>query len=292
MKTLQQVEPRIDLNRLAGDASTVCIITGPGSYYLSADLTGAAAKDTIRVGSAGRVTIDLNGFALTNTGSGRSSILLPSANDAVTIYNGTILASGAGTKAIAGAGTRVVCRDLQIVAGKSKAIELGDECVILRCQISNGSGLSAGLRCSMRETRVTGTADFEITLGDEAAVEDGVFSMGDVQENSNISGCTVLGAQIGGILSQAANVSVSRCTLSGNKGGGISLLSGTVFDCDVAGTTSGAVSWSSSDRSFRTTAWKAAMEPASRSRPVAITGSTTTTSPTTCAASTSTPRGT
>src|SRR3954468_16071338 len=67
-KTLQQVEPRTDINLLAGDATAVAIITGPGSYYLTADLAGVAGKDTIRVTGGGRVTIDLNGFALTSTG--------------------------------------------------------------------------------------------------------------------------------------------------------------------------------------------------------------------------------
>ncbi|MFL6531382.1 MAG: hypothetical protein ACJ8KX_13000, partial [Chthoniobacterales bacterium] len=74
MKSLDQIEPRTDLKTLSGDANGVVVISNPGSYYLSSNLAGAAGKDTIRVTSTATVTIDLNGFALTGTGSGRSAI--------------------------------------------------------------------------------------------------------------------------------------------------------------------------------------------------------------------------
>src|SRR4051812_31266360 len=75
MKSLDQVAPRIDINSLSGDGTAVAIITSAGSYYLTGNLAGAAGKETIRVASSAGVTIDLNGFALTATGSGRTAIL-------------------------------------------------------------------------------------------------------------------------------------------------------------------------------------------------------------------------
>ena len=44
MKTLDQVEARTDLNKLAGDATAVRVITSPGSYYLTANLEGAVRE--------------------------------------------------------------------------------------------------------------------------------------------------------------------------------------------------------------------------------------------------------
>ena len=171
MKTLQQVEARTDLNSLAGDAATICIITAPGSYYLTADLVGAAGKDTIRVATAGRVTIDLNGFALTSTGTGRTAILLQPANDAVVIRNGIILAGGTGTVAVGGSGNQVTCEDLNIVSSTTVAIQLGDNAVVVRCRVTQG-GISLGLNSVVRETRVEAATvqNVSISLGDDGQV--------------------------------------------------------------------------------------------------------------------------
>ncbi len=56
MKTLAQIEPRIPISSLP------ITITNPGSYYLTANLTGGSGNG-ITVSSSG-VTIDLNGFTL------------------------------------------------------------------------------------------------------------------------------------------------------------------------------------------------------------------------------------
>lgn len=171
MKTLDQVEARTDLNKLAGDATAVAVISGPGSYYLTADLSGAGGKDTVRVATAGRVTIDLNGFALNSTASGRSAILLPAANDAVVIRNGTILAAGSATSAaVGGAGTNVTCEELRILSAGGQAIQLGDNGSVLRCRLSRG-GIVIGANGVLRDTRVESSIDnVSINLGNAAQV--------------------------------------------------------------------------------------------------------------------------
>src|SRR3982751_1277276 len=85
MKTLDQMEPRIDINKLIGDGTTVAIINAPGSYFLSANLAGAAGKDIIRVTGTGRVTIDLRGFALTGPAIDRTAIVVPATNESIVI---------------------------------------------------------------------------------------------------------------------------------------------------------------------------------------------------------------
>src|SRR5262245_41419785 len=69
MKTLDQIEPRIDVAKLSGDANSQAIITNAGSYYLSTNL--AVSKTIgITIAAAG-VTLDLNGFEIARvSGSG------------------------------------------------------------------------------------------------------------------------------------------------------------------------------------------------------------------------------
>src|SRR5262245_30779521 len=57
MKTLAQIEPRTPIGTLP------FTIQSPGAYYLTTNLTGAAASHGISV-AASDVTIDLNGFTL------------------------------------------------------------------------------------------------------------------------------------------------------------------------------------------------------------------------------------
>src|SRR5205085_4982564 len=73
-KTLQQVEPRIDLqNAPAGavdssNANYQFIINQSGSYYLSANL-GVTKTNGIQINAEG-VTLDLNGFTISRASAG------------------------------------------------------------------------------------------------------------------------------------------------------------------------------------------------------------------------------
>ena len=62
-KTLDQLEPRIAVQSLAGDATAQFVITQPGSYYLTGNVTGVVAKAAIAI-VATNVSLDLRGFAL------------------------------------------------------------------------------------------------------------------------------------------------------------------------------------------------------------------------------------
>lgn len=87
MKRLDQIEPRIDLATLAGDETAQIVIAQPGSYYLSANLTGVAGKHGIRVASS-NVVIDLHGFQLGGTSESLNGI---QGNDQrITVRNGRV----------------------------------------------------------------------------------------------------------------------------------------------------------------------------------------------------------
>ena len=70
-KTLDEVEPRIPIQSLAGNAGNMYIIDEPGSYYLTGDVDVPADTNGIKV-AASFVTIDLMGFTLTGSYSGTS----------------------------------------------------------------------------------------------------------------------------------------------------------------------------------------------------------------------------
>lgn len=62
-KTLVEVEPRRNVNALAGSAEAVHVISEPGSYVLTANVVGQAGKHGILILASG-VSLDLNGFEL------------------------------------------------------------------------------------------------------------------------------------------------------------------------------------------------------------------------------------
>jgi hypothetical protein len=87
MKTLQQVEPRIDIATVAGNASYHHVITSSGSYYLSDNLITTKISG-IYVG-ASNVTIDLNGFSISKALGTGAGVFVTSLSDGLTIRNGS-----------------------------------------------------------------------------------------------------------------------------------------------------------------------------------------------------------
>jgi len=89
MKSLAQIEPRTDIMTVPGDISNLHIITNPGAYYLTTNLTLALGKYGISV-RADNVSIDLNGFAVIGVPSSVSGIIVPNTQTNLVVRNGTI----------------------------------------------------------------------------------------------------------------------------------------------------------------------------------------------------------
>lgn len=92
MKTLDAIEPRIDIRTLSGNAAALHVITQPGSYYLTRSIVGVSGKGGIRIASDD-VTIDLNGYTLQGVPGSIDGIeigdsIVPINN--VTIRNGVV----------------------------------------------------------------------------------------------------------------------------------------------------------------------------------------------------------
>ncbi len=90
LKTLDEVEPRVPVNALAGDADSVHLIDQPGSYYLTADVQGEMGKHGIEVTADG-VTIDLRGFSLSGVDGSLDGITLDGGISNVHIHGGSII---------------------------------------------------------------------------------------------------------------------------------------------------------------------------------------------------------
>lgn len=94
MKTLAQIEPRIDVLTLGTEPPYT--INQPGSYYLSANMITASGGNAISI-QAENVTLDLNGFTISSPPGGSPVNCISSFFPAV-IKNGFIKGSGVATE--------------------------------------------------------------------------------------------------------------------------------------------------------------------------------------------------
>ena len=90
MKTLDQIEARTPIQSLPGDSTNLFIISQPGSYYLTGNITAVSGKACIGLANfLSNVTIDLNGFTLFGAAGARPAIDGPQAT-VLYIFNGTL----------------------------------------------------------------------------------------------------------------------------------------------------------------------------------------------------------
>src|SRR2546423_14193754 len=101
-KTLQQIEPRTDLQAIpapagvdTGNANYHFIINQSGSYYLSANL-GVTKANGIQINAAG-VTLDLKGFEISRaSGAGGNGIEIKVTAHRASVRDGSIKGFGYG----------------------------------------------------------------------------------------------------------------------------------------------------------------------------------------------------
>ena len=259
-KTLQQIEPRTDIQRtndpLPTDANYHYIISTPGSYYLSANLA-VTKTNGIHVTVPG-VTIDLNGFEISrSSGSAGNGITIDLTAHRCTVRNGSIRGFANGVESVysgttssqAGAYEQLVvsaCSFSGLRAGEGYAIS---DC---RAQENTGIGILGGRGntikgCTAAKNTDTGIiASLGSTLQDCATYMngDGGFSLGD---GSTMTNCTSnFNSGTTGIFGGAGST-ITGCAVRGQDGGtaafsyGIRSLSGSVvIGCTVSGTTSSA----------------------------------------------------
>lgn len=228
-KTLQQVEPRTDLASVAGTANSRHLITQPGSYYLSANVTGAAGFNGIVI-QADNVVLDLNGFTVTGAASSGDGISLSGTRLNVTIKNGTV--RGWGAEGVDAADdTNVQLRDLSISNNVSDGAITGPNGIVACCTSASngGDGFQLGEGSVMQQCTAMLNAVAGINVpgtGSGGAAGTGGATISHCSSTRNVGN---------GI--QGAHTAVISCTLNYNGLNGIQLNNSSVFDCEARGNT-------------------------------------------------------
>ena len=204
MKTLEQVEPRIDVATLSGDANSEVVITNSGSYYLSANLE--VGKDKGIYIAATDVTLDLNGFKISrSSGSGGEGIYIAGNMDRATVRNGNLVGFSYG---IRDAGTRGCLLDkLAVSYCYAVGIYAGTGARVIDCRAHDnpGFGIYAGAGSSLNGC----TAPYNGGTG--------IHAIG----GSSLNGCTANNNGSNGI-SAPGGSSLNGCTANNNGSYGIS----------------------------------------------------------------------
>lgn len=239
-KTLTEVEPRIAIQSLAGNATFEHRIITAGSYYLTGNLTVSAGQGGIEV-AVDNVTIDLNGFRITGVSGSGDGIFGTSVIDNVTIRNGSILTMGGDGIELSGrryrienvtvtgnTGRGIAVGDAAVITGVVAdangqiGIQAGNDTVIENCVASgNAEGISAGVACMVRACSAVANATRGISIGLGGSAVD----------------CTVKDMTPAG--SRGINVGdggfVSRCVVRNVTGTGVWLNGGgTMVDSSVS----------------------------------------------------------
>lgn len=132
MKTLSQVEPRTPIS------SAPFTITQPGSYYLTANVSGAVATNGITV-SADNVTLDLAGFTLTGVAGSLNGIQVAAARINVSVLNGAIRGWGA-SGADLGNASNGRANGLVCVGNGGDGLVLGSNFYVSECSLNGNAG--------------------------------------------------------------------------------------------------------------------------------------------------------
>lgn len=217
MKTLGQIEPRVAISTIP------FIITSPGSYYLTTNLTGVSAADGISIQSD-RVTLDLNGFSLVGAAGSLKGIVVGGARKGINIHNGSLSQWKVGVDAESASNSRF--EGLNISDNADTGLVAGMSCLIANCTSSANEGFgfrlerdSAIQNCTARDNFAGGIkagAGAQVTGCIASYNGDGIVSDSGVM----ISGCSVANNTGAGVLGGMGNHLTSVNAVS-NGGHGI-----------------------------------------------------------------------
>jgi Right handed beta helix region len=157
MKSLDEVEARTPVQSLAGDSSTLYIISQPGSYYLTGNVTGVSGQNGIVV-TVANVSIDLNGFALIGVSGSTNAIHASSTANSLTVRNGSISTWG-GAGVDAGVAFQVRIEGLMVDHCAGGGMSIGQRSFVRNCgvHLCSGFGIATGNTCRVVECIVDNT---------------------------------------------------------------------------------------------------------------------------------------
>jgi parallel beta-helix repeat protein len=237
MKTLQQIEPRIDLaNAPAGavvttDTDNHYIINQAGSYYLSDNLT-VTKTNGILINSAG-VTLDLRGFSinrqvLAGTGAG-ISLALSASRTRILNGNVTNFDTGIQVQTVSELPTNGTFRDLAVENCRI-GMSAGFHWRLENCR-SNAcgfSGLSAGAGSAFVGCTVSNLAGVSGTPG-IAGINTGA--------TCTLTDCTVRNCIATYGISASSGCTLTNCTVTASSSGETAIYAAsasTLLNCSVS----------------------------------------------------------
>jgi hypothetical protein len=221
MKSLDQVEPRQDLLLLPGDATSQVIVSQPGSYFLSANLTGVSGKNGISINTS-NVTIDLRGFSVLGIAGSMSGVICTSGTSQIRIQNGKLVSWPKSGADMSGS-TGVQIQQIDASGNHDAGILTGDDSVIQDCTVRSNvdNGISTGYKNKVINCIANGNGYGMILF-----------------DGSQAEGCQASGNTTGGVLF-TANCRISHCAAHQNTGMGFgpanSPVGCSLSDCVASG---------------------------------------------------------
>jgi hypothetical protein len=197
MKSLAQIEPRVDITTLPGNAYCQYLITNSGAYYLTGNITGVAGKCAIRI-EADYVSLDLGGFVLRGVDPVFSAIQVTRAQRGITIENGTLTGWGGGG----------------VEASQATESRFGNLRILDNAATGYATGLQVGSNCLVSSVTASGNDYYGIYAG----------------ERSLVSDCIVRSNRLVGLYAGGGS-QVRNCQASQNVGGGIRVGGGGTLEC-------------------------------------------------------------
>jgi parallel beta-helix repeat protein len=210
-------EPRIAINaaNTPGDADSLFKITQPGSYYLTGNITGVAAKHGIEIVASG-VTIDLNGFDLVGVSGSLDGVIASTSNITnIAILNGSARSWGGDGIDLALANPSNGRLDAILASNNAGGgIRVSGAFTFTNCSASGNTG--NGLYADYGSTFVNCVASFN---GGNGIIAGGTCT---------ITGCSTYFNSQDGIYAITAST-IATCSAGFNAGDGIQVLG----DCTV-----------------------------------------------------------
>ena len=177
MKTLAQVEPRTPIS------SAPVTISQPGSYYLTANLTG-----TVTI-AAHNVTLDLMGFTVMGTTWNAVGSMLPGATNA-TVRNGTLCAPNGNGLDLGGAGCAMGLVERVRVSGCGfHGLTVGSGFLVRECEVTGCgvAGISGPQGTDVRACHV-------VSNGTGLALGGGSRAIGNTIVSNRVAGLKLTGS--------------------------------------------------------------------------------------------------
>ena len=235
MKSLAQIEPRTDVATLPGDPGDQFVISAPGSYYLSTNVTvTVASKNGIGV-TASNVTLDLNGYTVSRNGIAvsQSGEGVHCGGSNVSVRNGTVTGWANGINA---AGAEYAHLDNVHATGNNIGVQTGTGATISHCDANENPvyGFSVGSQTILTDCTALSNNSEAFGLSDFCQMRGCVAEYGTYGIAAN-NGCILTDCQVsncssaGIILSNGSTA--TGCNVSSSGGYGYYAEGATLTNC-------------------------------------------------------------